>query len=337
MNQRASTDPAGGLDVVCIGNAIVDIIAHTDDQFLSKHAMTKGAMRLIDESAAQSLYIMMGPAIELSGGSAANTAAGIGSFGGRAGYFGKVRNDEFGAVFRHDIEAAGVVYRTLAATEGPGTARCLILVTPDGQRTMNTYLGACTNLGPEDVDHDLIGTAKITYLEGYLYDLPRAKEAFRVAAEIAHAGERQVSLTLSDAFCVERHRAAFLDLAANHIDILFANEVEITTLFEINDLASAIERVRTTVGLGVITRSAEGSLIVAGQQVIEIQAADVDRVVDTTGAGDLYAAGFLFGLARGESLRRCGELGSQAAAEIISHDGARLQIELRTLLGKVPA
>ena len=337
MNQRASTDPAGGLDVVCIGNAIVDIIAHTDDRFLSKHAMTKGAMCLIDEAAAQSLYESMGPAIELSGGSAANTAAGIGSCGGRAGYLGKVRNDEFGAVFRHDIEAAGVVYRTPAATKGPGTARCLILVTPDGQRTMNTYLGACTNLGPEDVDRDLVGSAKITYLEGYLYDLPRAKDAFRAAAEIAHADGRQVSLTLSDAFCVERHRAAFLDLAAGHIDILFANEVEITALFEVNDLASAIERVQSTVGLGVITRSADGSLIVTGQQVIEIQSAHVDRVVDTTGAGDLYAAGFLFGLARGESLRRCGELGSQAAAEIISHDGARPQIELRTLLGKVPA
>lgn len=323
--------------MVCIGNAIVDIIAHADDRFLAKHAMNKGAMCLIDEAAAESLYGSMGPAIELSGGSAANTAAGIGSFGGRAGYLGMVRNDDFGAVFRHDIEAAGVVYRTPAATEGPGTARCLILVTPDGQRTMNTYLGACTNFGPEDVDHDLIGRAKITYLEGYLYDLPRAKEAFRVAAEIAHAGGRQVSLTLSDAFCVQRHRAAFLDLAASHIDILFANEVEITTLFEANDLSSAIERARASIGLGVITRSAEGSLIVTGQQVIEIRATDVDRVVDTTGAGDLYAAGFLFGLARGEPLHRCGALGSQAAAEIISHDGARPQIELKTLLGKVSA
>lgn len=197
---------------------------------------------------------------------------------------------------------------------------------------MNTYLGACSNLGPEDVDDDMIRSAKITYLEGYLYDLPRAKQAFHVAAEMAHAAGRKVSLTLSDAFCVERHRAAFLDLVANHIDILFANEVEITALFQANDLASAIERTRAAIGLGVITRSAEGSLIVTGQQVIEIQAADVERVVDTTGAGDLYAAGFLFGLARGESPDHCGALGSHAAAEIISHDGARPRIELKTLL-----
>ncbi|MEA2755093.1 MAG: hypothetical protein QOJ54_1382 [Aliidongia sp.] len=316
------------LDVVGIGNAIVDVIAHADDDFLAASSMVKGGMALIDEARAEAIYAGMGPGLEMSGGSAGNTIAGIASLGGRAAYIGKVRDDVLGKVFRHDITSAGVEFPTPAATDGPATARCMILVTPDAQRTMNTFLGACVNLGPEDIDAALIARAQVTYLEGYLYDPPLAQEAFRKASGIAHAAGRKVSLSLSDSFCVQRHRAAFLELVDHHIDILFANEAEITALFETTDFDEATRRLRGLCDLAAVTRGAAGSVVVAGTEIIEVPAAPVSRIVDTTGAGDLYAAGFLYGLTQGKPLAECGRLASLAAAEIISHYGARPETPL---------
>jgi len=260
--------------------------------------------------------------------------AGIASLGGAGAYIGKVRDDFLGQVYRHDITAAGVRFETPAATRGPGTARCLILVTPDGQRTMNTYLGACVELGPADIDPDVIAAAQITYLEGYLFDPPQAQEAFRKAAAIAHSAGRQVALSLSDPFCVERHRPAFRDLVDGHIDILFANEAEICSLFETDDFAAATAAVRGHVAIAALTRSAAGSVILAGAAEHPVAAAPVERVVDTTGAGDLYAAGFLYGLTRPLPLPVCGEIGSLCAAEIISHFGARPEVKLSDLVTK---
>jgi len=319
------------LDVVGIGNAIVDVIAHADDAFLARNAMTKGAMTLIDEARAEELYALMGSTIVASGGSAANTIAGIASFGGRTGFIGKVRDDILGAAFRHDITAVGAAFPTSAATDGPATAVCLILVTPDAQRTMNTFLGACANLEPDDVDPDLIRSAKVTHLEGYLYDPPLAQEAFHKAAEVAHGAARKVSLSLSDAFCVRRHRAAFLTLVDHHVDVLFANELEIGELFETDDIDEIVARLSPMTDLAVVTRGPAGSLILANGRVIEIAAAPAHQVIDTTGAGDLYAAGFLYGLTAGASLDECGRLGSVAAAEVIGHVGARPQVPLATL------
>jgi sugar/nucleoside kinase (ribokinase family) len=316
------------LDVVGIGNAIVDVIAHADDGFLATSSMIKGGMALIDEARAEAIYAAMGPGLEMSGGSAGNTIAGIASLGGRAAYIGKVRDDVLGTVFRHDITSAGVEFPTPAATNGPATARCMILVTPDAQRTMNTFLGACVNLGPDDIDAALIARAQITYLEGYLYDPPLAQEAFRKAAGIAHAAGRKVALSLSDSFCVQRHRAAFLQLVDHHIDILFANEAEITALFETADFDDAIRQLGGLCDLAAVTRGAAGSVIVAGSEIIAVPAAPVSRIVDTTGAGDLYAAGFLYGLTQGKPLAECGRLASLAAAEIISHYGARPETPL---------
>src|SRR5258708_15782674 len=319
------------IDVVGIGNAIVDVIAHAEDEFLAQEALVKGTMTLVDAARAEALYGMMGPAIEASGGSAGNTMAGIASLGGKGAYIGKVRDDFLGQVFRHDITAIGVRFDTAAATSGPGTARCLILVTPDGQRTMNTYLGACVDLGPPDIDPDVIAAAQITYLEGYLFDPPQAQEAFRKAAAIAHAAGHKVALSLSDPFCVGRHRAAFRDLVDGHIDILFANEAEICSLFETDDFAAATAAVRGHVAVAALTRSAAGSVILAGSLSYTVAAKPVARVVDTTGAGDLYAAGFLFGFTRGLRLRAWGRIGSLCAAEIISHGGARAEVGLKGL------
>jgi sugar/nucleoside kinase (ribokinase family) len=326
MNQAA-------IDVVGIGNAIVDVIAHADDRFLEGEALVKGTMALIDADRAEALYHMMGPAIEASGGSTANTMAGIASLGGQGAYIGKVRDDLLGEVFRHDLTAQGVRFDTPPATSGPGTARCLILVTPDGQRTMNTYLGACVELGPDDIDPDILGAAQITYLEGYLFDPPLAQRAFYEAAAISHGAGRKVALSLSDPFCVERHRAAFRDLVAGHIDILFANEAEICSLYETTDF-SAAAAVCGHVGVAALTRSAQGSLILANGEAHQIAAAPVARVVDSTGAGDLYAAGFLYGLTRGLPLPICGEFGSLCAAEIISHVGARPERSLSELVAE---
>jgi len=320
------------IDVVGIGNAIVDVLAHSEEEFLAREGLVKGTMTLIDTGRADALYRIMGPAIEASGGSAGNTMAGIASLGGAGAYIGKVRDDLLGQVYRHDITAAGVRFETPPATHGPGTARCLILVTPDGQRTMNTYLGACVELGPADIDPDVIAAAQVTYLEGYLFDPPQAQEAFRKAAAIAHSAGRRVALSLSDPFCVGRHRAAFRDLVHGHVDILFANEAEICSLYETDDFAAATAAVRGHVAIAALTRSAAGSVILAAGAAHPIAAAPVARVVDTTGAGDLYASGFLYGLIRALPLQVCGEIGSLCAAEIISHFGARPEVNLSELV-----
>ena len=322
------------IDVVGIGNAIVDVIAHAENEFLEREGLTKGTMTLIDAARADALYQMMGPAIEASGGSAGNTMAGLASLGGKGAFIGKVRDDFLGQVFRHDITTGGVRFNTPAATSGPGTARCLILVTPDGQRTMNTYLGACVELGPDDIDPDIVAMAAVTYLEGYLFDPPRAQAAFRKAAAIAHAAGRRVALSLSDPFCVGRHRAAFRDLVDGHIDILFANEAEICSLYETDDFAIAAATVRGHVAIAALTRSAAGSVILAAGAEHHLAAAPVARVVDTTGAGDLYASGFLFGLTRDLPLPMCGEVGNLCAAEIISHFGARPEANLSELIAR---
>ncbi|MGH7113646.1 MAG: adenosine kinase [Stellaceae bacterium] len=319
------------LDVVGIGNAIVDVIARADEAFLAREGLVKGTMALIDAERAEALYRIMGPGIEASGGSAGNTMAGIASLGGKAAYIGKVRDDLLGEVYRHDMTAQGVAFDTPAATSGPGTARCLILVTRDGQRTLNTYLGACVGLGPADIDPDILSAAQVTYLEGYLFDPPQAQQAFRKAAAIAHAAGRRVALSLSDPFCVERHRAAFRDLVDGHVDILFANEVEIGSLYETADFSAAAAAAGGHVAIAALTRSALGSVILANGEEHSVAAAPVARVTDTTGAGDLYASGFLYGLTRGLALPTCGRIGSLCAAEIISHVGARPETALSRL------
>jgi sugar/nucleoside kinase (ribokinase family) len=321
-------------DVVAIGNALVDVIAHCDDAFLAAHGRTKGSMALVDTSTVERLYAAMGPGTEISGGSAANTAAGVASFGGKAGFIGKVATDQLGEVFRHDIRAAGVTFDTPAASGGEPTGRCLILVTPDGQRTMNTFLGVSPHLGNGEVDAGLIRSARILYLEGYLFDRAEAQAAFRQAADIAAKAGRQVALTLSDPFCVDRHRAEFLQLVRKSVDILFANEAEITSLYETASFEKAAGHAQADTRLAALTRSEKGSVILAGGKAIEIAAAPVEAVVDTTGAGDLYAAGFLYGVARDMPLETAGRLGSLAAAEIISHVGARPQVPLADLARK---
>jgi len=320
------------IDVVGIGNAIVDVIARAEEPFIAAQGFAKGSMNLIDAARAEALYAAMGPAIESSGGSAGNTMAGVASLGSRGAYIGKVRDDQLGAVFRHDMTAIGVSFDTPAAVSGPATARCLIMVTPDGQRTMGTYLGACVELGPDDIDEALIGAAQVTYLEGYLFDPPQAQNAFYKAAAIAHAAGRRVALSLSDPFCVGRHRAAFLDLVQGEVDILFANEAEICSLYETNDFAEAAKAVRGHVAVAALTRSEHGSVVLADGEEHVVTAAPVARVVDTTGAGDLYAAGFLVGLIRGLPLPTCGRVGSLCAAEIISHVGARPDVALKGLV-----
>jgi sugar/nucleoside kinase (ribokinase family) len=319
------------IDVVGIGNAIVDVIAHADEAFVAAQGFAKGSMNLIDAPRAQSLYDAMGPAIESSGGSAGNTMAGIASLGGAGAYIGKVRDDQLGAVFRHDMTAIGVKFETPAATSGPATARCLIMVTADGQRTMGTYLGACVELGPDEIDEALIASAQVTYLEGYLFDPPQAQAAFRRAAAIAHRAGRRVALSLSDPFCVGRHRAAFRELVQGEVDILFANEAEICSLYQTDDFAAA-KAVRGHVAIAALTRSEQGSVVLTDGEEHAVAAAPVARVVDTTGAGDLYAAGFLFGLTRGLPLPTCGKIGSLCAAEIISHVGARPEVALKGLV-----
>jgi sugar/nucleoside kinase (ribokinase family) len=321
-----------GLDLLGIGNAIVDVLSQSDDAFLAAHGLPKGGMTLIDAQRARDLYRDMGPGIEVSGGSCANTMAAAASLGAEVAYVGKVHDDELGVIFAHDLRAAGVRFDTPAAADGPATARCLIMVTPDGQRTMCTYLGACVELGPEDVDADLVAQAEITYLEGYLWDPPHAKEAFRKAMAAAHGAGRRVALTLSDPFCVDRHREEFRALAAREVDVLFANQEEIVSLYEARSLDEAIAAVRADTALAVVTRSAEGSLIVTEDRVHEVPAEPVAEVVDTTGAGDLYAAGFLVGLTQGQELPVCGRLGAIAAAEVISHFGARPEAPLRELV-----
>ena len=323
------------LDVVGIGNALVDVLSHADEDEVTRQGLVKGTMHLVDEARARTLYEAMGPGVEMSGGSAANTVVGVASFGGRAHYVGKVRDDQLGEVFGHDLRATGVGYDTARATSGPPTGRCLILVTPDAQRTMSTFLGASVRLGPADVDPRLIARGRILYLEGYLFDPPEAQEAFRAAAAIAHEAGRKVALTLSDPFCVERHRAAFLDLVEHHVDILFANELEICALYQVRDFDAALPHVRGHCELAALTRSAKGSVLVNGSRMHVVSAHPVEAVVDTTGAGDLYASGVLYGLARGLDLPTCGRLGSLAAAEVIAHVGARPMVPLAELASPV--
>jgi sugar/nucleoside kinase (ribokinase family) len=322
-------------DVVAIGNAIVDVLAKADDEFLTRHRLAKGTMTLIDAPTAERLYAAMGPAIECSGGSAANTAVGVASLGGRAAYIGRVRDDQLGAVFGHDIGAAGVHFASKPAADGPPTARCLVMVTPDAHRTLNTYLGACVDLGPEAVDGELIAASRITYLEGYLWDKAPAKAAFRKAMDFAHQAKRQVALTLSDPFCVDRHRAEFRALVDDHIDILFANESEILSLYQVKDFAQAAAELRRRhPRIAVVTRSAMGCVVIGNGEEIHAPAEHVSEVVDTTGAGDLFAAGFLYGLTHGGDLRRAARIGAIAAAEIISHLGARPERSLKELLSQ---
>ena len=322
-------------DVTAIGNAIVDVIAQADDALITTHKLAKGAMTLIDAAAAERLYGVMGPGRETSGGSAANTVAYVAALGGRAAYIGKVADDQLGDVFEHDIRAIGVTYDTPRLTEGLSTARCLIFVTPDAQRTMNTFLGATTQLGPEDVNMEYITGSKVVYLEGYLWDQPRAKKAMRDAAIKAHEAGVKVSLTLSDAFCVDRFRDEFLELAEHHVDILFANESEILSLYQVESFDDAVARVREHCDIAALTRSEKGSVVVHSGAVHVIEAEKGVRVVDTTGAGDAYAAGFLYAFTQGHDLPTCGRLAGVMAAEVISHYGARPETDVRALAAKI--
>ena len=319
-------------DVVGIGNALVDVIAHADDSFIAKHELVKGAMTLVDTDRALYLYEALGGAIEMSGGSAANTMCGIASFGGTAAYIGKVSDDELGQVFGHDCRAVGVQFRPGAPAEGTPTGRCIIVVTPDAQRTMNTYLGVSSLLCPSDVDTDTVAAGQVLYMEGYLYDRPEAKEAFRHAARVAHANDRLVSLTLSDSFCVDRHRDDFRALVTDEVDLLFGNETELMSLYEVDTLDEALKAVRGDCQLAVVTVGAEGCIVVTHDDVVSVPAEPVEQVLDTTGAGDLFAAGFLYGYTRRRPLTECAELGAIAAAEVISHVGPRPLVRLRTLL-----
>ena len=318
-------------DVAAIGNAIVDVIATADDAFLAAEGMDKGAMMLIDEVRGRDLYSRMAPGVETSGGSAGNTIAGVASFGGRAAYLGKVAPDQLGDVFAHDMRAIGAYFDTPPLVGGPATARCLINVTPDGERTMCTYLGASTEFTADDVDPKVIEAATIVYLEGYLFDAPAARRAFAKAAGLARASGRQIAMTLSDGFVVERHREGLLAFLETQVDLVFANHTEAMALFQTDSFETALEGFRGKVKMAAVTRGAEGSVIVQGDETVSVDAFPVARVVDTTGAGDQYAAGFMFGLAKDRSLKICGRLGSLAASEVISHYGPRPQVHLRDL------
>lgn len=324
--------PASKLDVLTIGNAIVDVLARAEDDFLAAHGMNKGGMALIDEPRAEAIYGAMGPGTEVSGGSAANTAVGVAALGARAGFIGKVKADGLGTVFGHDIRAAGVAYATPAAPDGAATARCLILVTPDGERTMNTFLGAAQDLTTADIDPAVVEGAAVTYLEGYLWDPPAAKAAFLAAATIAHGAGRKVALTLSDSFCVDRYRAEFLDLVRSRtVDLVFCNEAELKSLYETADFDTALVALRQDAAEAVVTRSEKGAAFVTAGAVVSVPAAPVERVVDTTGAGDLFAAGFLAGHARGLDPATSLRVGALAAGEIITQLGARPQRNLLDL------
>jgi adenosine kinase len=319
-------------DVLGIGNAIFDVLVRTDEGFLSRHGMTKGGMALIDEARATSIYRDMGPATEMSGGSAANTIVGVANLGARAAYVGKVRDDQIGRLYTHDIRAAGVAFETMPASDGPATGCSYILVTPDGERTMNTYLGAAQELMPDDIDAAQVAASAIIYLEGYLWDPKSAKDAFVKASTIAHDAGRQVALTLSDSFCVDRYRGEFLDLMRRGtVDLVFANEAELHSLYQTSDFDTALTQWRRDAKLGVVTRGEKGCLVASKDGVIAVPAFPIDKIVDTTGAGDLFAAGFLFGLVRGAGHENAGRLGALAAAEVIQHIGARPQVSLKEL------
>ena len=318
-------------DVVGIGNALVDVIAHADDAFLREYELVKGSMTLIETDRAVELYAALDGAVEMSGGSAANTMCGVASFGSRAAYIGRVDDDDLGQVFAHDMRAVGVSFRGGGRSHDTPTGRCVIVVTPDAERTMNTYLGVSSFLDESDVDGQAVADSSVLYMEGYLFDRPDAKEAFRHAARIAHDHGRTVSLTLSDSFCVDRHRDDFRGLVADEVDLLFGNSDELLSLYETDTFDEAIARLRGECPLAAITRGAEGCLVVTPDEIVEVPAEPVERVLDTTGAGDLFAAGFLHGITHGADLAECGRLGSIAAAEVISHVGPRPLVELRTL------
>jgi adenosine kinase len=319
-------------DVLGIGNAIFDVLVQTDDGFLARHGMTKGSMALIDEPRAVAIYQDMGPATEMSGGSGANTIVGLASFGARAAFIGKVKNDQIGGLYTHDIRAAGVAFETKAAEAGPATGCSYILVTPDGERTMNTYLGAAQDLTPADIDDAQVAASAILYLEGYLWDPQSAKEAFVKASTIAHGAGRQVALTLSDSFCVGRYRDEFLDLMRKGtIDLVFANEAELQSLYQTSDFDAALKQLRKDAKLGIVTRSEKGCVVASTDGVTPVPAHPIAKMVDTTGAGDLFAAGFLFGLVRNTGFENAGRLGALAAAEVIQHIGARPQVSLKEL------
>jgi sugar/nucleoside kinase (ribokinase family) len=319
-------------DVLGIGNAIFDVLVQTDESFLGRHGMTKGGMALIDEARALSIYGDMGPAIEMSGGSAANTIVGVANLGARAAYVGKVRDDQIGRLYMHDIRAAQVAFETRPASDGPATGCSYILVTPDGERTMNTYLGAAQELMPDDIDAAQVAASAILYLEGYLWDPKSAKEAFVKASTIAHDAGRQVALTLSDSFCVDRYRGEFLDLMrSGTVDLVFANEAELHSLYQTADFDTALTQLRSDAKLAVVTRSEKGCVVATKDGVTAVPAFPIDKIVDTTGAGDLFAAGFLFGLVRDAGFEAAGRLGALAAAEVIQHIGARPQVSLKEL------
>ncbi|MFH1340405.1 MAG: adenosine kinase [Pseudomonadota bacterium] len=319
-------------DVLGIGNAIFDVLVQTDEGFLARHGMTKGGMALIDEARALAIYNDMGPATEMSGGSAANTIVGLANLGARAAYVGKVRDDQIGRLYTHDIRAAGVAFETKPASGGPATGCSYILVTPDGERTMNTWLGAAQDLTPADIDEAQIAASAFTYLEGYLWDPKSAKEAFVKAATIAHGAGRQVALTLSDSFCVDRYRDEFLDLMRKGtVDLIFANEAELHSLYQTSDFDGALAQLRKDTKLAVVTRSEKGCVVASNDGVVAVPAFPIEKMVDTTGAGDLFAAGFLFGLVRNAGFENAGRLGALAAAEVIQHIGARPQVSLKEL------
>lgn len=320
-------------DVLTIGNAIVDIIANSDDAFLVKEGIVKGAMNLIDADRAEHLYSVMGPAIEASGGSAGNTAAGIASLGGKAAYFGKVSDDHLGTVFTHDIRAIGTYFETKPLLRTPPTARSMIFVTPDGERSMNTYLGSCVELTPEDIEEDVVADSQITYFEGYLWDTPLAKDAIRLAAEIAHKHGRKFSMSLSDSFCVDRFRDEFLELMrSGTVDIVFANEDEVKSLYQTSSFDEALKAIRTECELSIVTRGEKGCVVLTREETHEVNAHPIDKLVDTTGAGDLFAAGFLYGLTNGHDLKSCAHIAGMAAAEVIQHIGPRPQVSLKDML-----
>jgi sugar/nucleoside kinase (ribokinase family) len=322
-------------DVLGIGNAIFDVLVRTDEAFLARHGMTKGGMALIDEARAAAIYDDMGPATEMSGGSAANTIVGVASFGARAAFIGKVKDDQIGRLYSHDIKAADVSFATTPAIGGPATGCSYILVTPDGERTMNTWLGAAQELTPQDIDPAEIAASSIVYLEGYLWDPKNAKDAFLKASTIAHEAGRRVALTLSDAFCVDRYRGEFLDLMrSGTVDLIFANEAELQSLYQTSNFGSALAALRQDVALGVVTRSEQGCVVATRDGVTAVPAFPVETLIDTTGAGDLFAAGFLFGLVRGAGYENAGKLGALAAAEVIQHIGARPQVSLKQLAQK---
>ena len=332
VSTTKQTDTKNTYDIVGIGNAIVDVISHEDEKFLDTHNLIKDSMALINTDTAVSLYNEMSPTVQSSGGSAANTMSGVASLGGKAAYIGKIRDDHLGEFFAHDINAAGVHFKVKPASEGLPTARSMIIVTPDGSRTMNTYLGISTNLSKEDLDVQLLENAQILYCEGYIWDIETTKDTIRSAIAIAKGANRTISFTLSDSFCVSRHKDEWIDLIHGQVDILFGNEDEIKELSGCGTLTEAAQWIQGKVKVACLTLAERGSIIVTEDEIIGVGAKAVSQVIDSTGAGDLYASGFLFGYARGLDLKICGELASIAAAEIITHTGARPLVPLKSLI-----